>query len=74
MHSKQNHAIQHRMAKAKQMWGVTRKKLLRNSYVPEKLRIQLWNALIRSTLTYALQTQELTESQEKNKQLLAKNA
>ena len=65
MHGKQNHTIQHRLAKAKQIWGVTRRKLFQNSYIPEKLRIQLWNALIRSTLTYALQTQELSESQEK---------
>ena len=42
-----------------------KKKLLRNSNIPEKLRMQLWNALIRSTLTYAMQTQELSESHEK---------
>jgi len=44
--------------------GISKKKLFRNKYLPGKLRIQIWNALIRSTLTYALQTQELTESQE----------
>jgi len=45
--------------------GSNKKKLFQNSYIPGKLRIQLWNALISSTLTYALQTQELSESQEK---------
>jgi len=34
-----------------------------NQTIPEKLRIPLWNGLIRSTLTYAQQTQELTLAQ-----------
>merc|ERR1712112_38482 len=58
MHGKQNHTILHRLKKAKKTWGETKKKLFQNKRIPEKLRIQLWNALIRSTLTYAMQTQE----------------
>ena len=64
MRGKQNHTIQHRLPKAQKIWGVARKRLFQNKNIPEKLRIQLWNALIRSTLTYAMQTQELTEPQE----------
>jgi len=40
-----------------------KKKLPQNKSIPIKLRIQLWNALMLSTLTCALQTQELTTSQ-----------
>ena len=40
-------------------------KLFQNTNIPEKLRVQLRNALIRTTLTYALMTQELTTSQNK---------
>jgi len=60
----QKQAIQHRLTKAKQTWNTTRKKLFQNQYIPGKIRVQLWNALIRSTLTYALQTQELATTQE----------
>jgi len=60
MHGAQTKAVQHRLQKAKQTWGIARKRLSQNRNIPTKLRIQLWNALIRSTLTYALQTQELT--------------
>ena len=35
MHGEQNHTTQHRMAKAQQKWGVTRKKLFHNNNIPE---------------------------------------
>ena len=64
MHGKQNHTIQHRLKKAKKAWGGTKKKLFQNKQIPGKIRIQLWNARIRSTLTYDMHTQELTTPQE----------
>ena len=60
--TKQDNPTQNKQSKASM--GVNKKKLFQNKYLPEKLRIQIWNALVRSTLTYALQTQELTEPQE----------
>ena len=54
--------------------GRNAKKTVSEQNSPEKLRIQLRNALIRSTLTYAMQTQELTEPQEKKSTALRKNA
>jgi len=63
MHQQQTDAIKHRLQKAKETWRQTKQKLFQNKTIPEKLRIQLWNALVRSTLTYALQTQEITPAQ-----------
>jgi len=47
--------------------GGNKKKLFTTRGIPEKLRIQLRNALIRSTRTYAMHTQEITGTQEKKK-------
>jgi len=63
MRGKQMQSIKHRLKKAKST-GTHQKKLSQNRNIPEKLRIQLRNALIKTTLTYALMTQELTTSQE----------
>jgi len=49
----------HRLNIAKQAWGSTRKIYL-NAAINKKVRIILRNAIIRSTLTYALQTHEQT--------------
>ena len=57
-------AIKHRLEKAKNTWGATRKRF-QNQNIHGNLRIQLRNALIRPTLTYAIYTQELTISQER---------
>lgn len=53
--------------------GASREKNSQGNNIPEKLRIQLWNALIRSTQTYALQTQELTTAQERKINGFAQN-
>merc|ERR1712112_266375 len=64
MKGHQNKAVMHRLTKAKQVWGRTKNKLFKNNSIPEKLRIQLWNAIIRSTLIYALSTQQLNKTQQ----------
>ena len=53
-------AIYGRLYKAKTAWGgvLEKRSLLREGLKP-RIRIQLWAALIRSTLTYALQTQNI---------------
>jgi len=63
MRQQQTAEIEHRLQKAKETWRQAKQKLFQNKTIPEKLRIQLWNALVRSTLTYALQTQEITPAQ-----------
>ena len=52
----QKKPTQHRLQKAKQIWGRARKKSPPNQKLQVKTRIMIWNALIRSTLTYALRT------------------
>ena len=49
--------------KAKQTWGLLRNKLFLNEGIKTRIRIQLWNALVRSTQTYALQTQNTEQNQ-----------
>ena len=73
MHQQQTAAIKHRLQKAKETWRQTKQKLFRNKTIPEKLRIHLWNALVRPTLTYALQTQEIAPAQKKQSINLRKN-
>ena len=63
MRQHQTAAIKHRLQKAKETRRQTKRKLFQNKTIPQKLRIQLWNALVRSTLKYALQTQEITHAQ-----------
>ena len=64
MHLKQTEAVKNRLQKAQETWRLTKWKLFQNRTLPEKLRIRLWNAIVRSTLTYSLQTQELTPAQQ----------
>jgi len=54
MQQSQNQAVKHRLRKAQQAWSQTRRKLFQNHAIPEKLRIMIWNAIVRATLTYAL--------------------
>jgi len=65
MRGRQIHAVKHRLNKEKQACGGRHGRLFQNQNAPCKLRIQLWNALIRSTLTYALQTHQITSTREK---------
>lgn len=55
------------------MRGVGKKVTSRNITPPEKLRIQLRNAIIRPALTYALQAQELIPFPETENQQLRAN-
>jgi len=64
MRGNQHKAIKHRIQKENHTWDITKNKLFKNHKIHEKLRIQLWNALIRPTLTYALQTQSLDRQKE----------
>ena len=61
MRHKLRPSAQQRLQKAKQTWGGTRKTIFTNHILTERTRKMLWNALIRSTLTYALHTQEYAE-------------
>jgi len=61
--NKHKKAIMHRTNLAKQTWAKTRKQLFTNPILNAKTKILLWNSLIRSTMTYALQTQEYTTKQ-----------
>lgn len=49
-----------RMRKARNARSVLRRKLFIRAKLQIKTKVLLWNALIRTTLTYALQTQEIT--------------
>ena len=49
-----------RLQKAKLTWGETRKPIFTNQTLYKKTRILLWDALVRSTITYAIHTQEYT--------------
>jgi len=49
-----DNACARRMLLAENVWGLTKKKLFQNTAINRKVRIILWNALIRSILKYAL--------------------
>jgi len=49
-------AINDRLQKAKATCGMLRKNLFLNEGLKQRIRIQPWNALVRSTMTYALHT------------------
>ena len=52
--------IDARVRKARNTWGALRKELFNRENVKTRIKVLLWNALIRSTLTYALQTNQIS--------------
>ena len=52
-----------RIAKAQDAWGKVNFKLLRNKAVTPKIKIMLWNSLIRSAMIYGLHTTEMPHIQ-----------
>ena len=62
---KGNKAATTRIKKARNAWNILRKRLLNKANLKTRIKTLLWNALIRSTLAYALQTQELSEKDKK---------
>ena len=59
-------AISNRIKKAKNVWGALRRKLFNHSKIATRAKALLWNALIRSTLTYAIQTQDISQHGQRN--------
>ena len=62
---KGNKATTIRIKKARNAWNILRKRLISRSKLSRKTKTLIRNALIRSTLTYALQTHEITEQDQK---------
>ena len=58
-------AIKARIHKARQSWQLLRKKLFANKTLKIRTKTLLWNAIVRSTLTYGIQTLDLTEQDKK---------
>ena len=58
-------AVTQRIAKAHQTWKQIHFKLRRNKAITKKIKLILWNSLIRSTMIYGLHTTEMPESQTK---------
>ena len=58
-------AVTQRIAKAQHTWKQINYKLLRNKAIAPRIKLILWNSLIRSTMIYGLHTTELPPSQTK---------
>ena len=58
-----NKAVTRRIAKAQLTWKQIHRKLLRNPAITPKIRLMLWNSLIRSTMIYGLHTTEMPRNQ-----------
>ena len=56
-------AVASRIAKAQNAWIVVNIRLLRNKVTNPRIKIMLWNSLIRGTVIYGLQTKELPRNQ-----------
>ena len=58
-------AVEHRMKGAKQAWNLLKNKVYRNDKIPTEIRLRIWNAITRSTMTYGLGISELKEGERK---------
>ena len=56
-------AVTRRMEKAQHTWKQVNYKLLRNKAITPKIKLTLWNSLIRSAMIYGLHTTEIPASQ-----------
>ena len=63
VHNNTGPAVLQRIQQAKTMWRKLKYKLFTNKKITLQIRILLWNATIRATLTYGLQTKTLTNEQ-----------
>ena len=63
---KPKYAITERLRKARNTWRQLRNKIFQRTQLKPKTKLLLWNAVIRSTLTYALQTQNIGEKDQKS--------
>ena len=52
-------AVVMRIANAQNIWEMVNYKLLRNKAIAPRIKLILWNSLIRSTVIYGLHTKEL---------------
>ena len=52
-------AVAERIEKAQNAWGIVISRLLRNKASIPRIKIMLWNSIIRSTMIYGLHTKEL---------------
>ena len=55
-------AIKKRIEKAQHTWKQVNYKLLRNKAITPKIKITLWNSLIRSTMIYGLHSRNTAKS------------
>jgi len=62
VHSKTGPAVLQLIQQAKTLWGKLKRQLFTNK-ITLNIRTLLWNATIRATLTYGLQTENLTDEQ-----------
>ena len=51
--------VEARIAKAQNAWGIVDSRLLRNKVTDPRIKIIIWNSLIRSTVIYGLHTKEV---------------
>ena len=58
-------AVTQRIAKAHHTWKQVRYKLLRDKAIAPRIKLIMWNSLIRSTMIYGLHTTEMPISQTK---------
>ena len=56
-------AVARRMEKSQHTWKQVNYKLLRNKAITPRIKLILWNSLIRSTMIYGLHTAEIPTSQ-----------
>lgn len=55
-------AIKARMGEATKTWDLLGRGIIRNKAISPRLKILLWNSLIRGTVIYGLHTKELTQT------------
>ena len=60
-----NQAVTQRIAKAHHTWKQVHYKILRNKAIAPRIKLIMWNSLIRSAMTYGLHTTEMPLSQTK---------
>merc|ERR1712112_804244 len=63
MNGSSKQAVKKRIEKAQHTWKQVNYKLLRNKAIAPRIKIILWNSLIRSTMIYGLHTAEIPPSQ-----------
>jgi len=62
INAKCTEAIRHRLTLAKHCWFVIKNTIFRKNKIQQHIRLNIWNAIVRSTLTYSLTISENTEN------------